>query len=494
MDFVYGSVVTINKADRKVMEETLQTINNILSDYILIVILLVAAVWFTIATRGVQFTMFPEMCRLLVKSGLKDSDVPAGEIRRGKEAVSSFQAFMVSIASRVGTGNLAGVATAIALGGPGAIFWMWVIALLGAATAFVESTLAQLYKIRGKDSSFVGGPAYYILRGLGKKWWAITFAVLITLTFGLAYNTVQANTIAMAFENTFSVSPLWTAIGLTLLTAIIICGGLKSVANVSSVIVPVMAIGYIALAIVIIVVNIDRLPDVFRLIFANAFNIHSAVGGGLGMSIIMGIKRGLFSNEAGEGSAPNVAATAVVSHPVKQGLIQALGVFTDTILICSCTAFIILISGIYGSPGQADGIVLTQQAIDLGLGHAGPGAIFVSIAIFFFAFTSIVANYYYGETNLNFIRRSRLLIYFYRVIVALMVWIGSLSSLQLVWGLSDLTMALMTFCNVAAIALLGKYAVRCLNDYRRQLREGRDPIYRSSTIPEISSITTAWDD
>lgn len=474
------------------METVLGTLNDIISDYLLIIILLAAAIYFTIATKGVQFAMFPEMCRLLLRSGIRDSDVATSKIGKKKEAVSSFQAFMVSIASRVGTGNLAGVATAIALGGPGAVFWMWVIALLGSASAFVESTLAQLYKIRGESSAFVGGPAYYIQRGIGKRWWAVTFAILITLTFGLAFNTVQANTISMAFENTFSIPPIWTAIGLVILTTIIIFGGLKSVAKVSSVIVPVMAIGYIVLAIVIICINIDRLPGVIAMIFQDAFNPSSALGGTLGMAVIMGIKRGLFSNEAGEGSAPNVAATAVVSHPVKQGLIQALGVFTDTLLICSCTAFIILTSGVYGSAGQADGIVLTQQAIDAGLGRSGPGAIYVSIAIFFFAFTSVVANYYYGETNLNFIRRSKTLIFIYRIIVALMVGIGSLSTLNLVWGLADITMALMTFCNVAAIAVLGKYAVRCLKDYRKQLRQGKDPVYHSSTIPEISSVTDCW--
>ena len=475
------------------MEGFLEIINDIVANYILIAVLLVAAVYFTIATRGVQFTLFGEMWRLLIRSGLKDSDVGKGELEPTKKPVSSFQAFMVSIASRVGTGNLAGVATAIAMGGPGAVFWMWAIALLGSATAFVESTLAQLYKVRGEGSEFVGGPAYYIMRGIGKKWWAVTFAILITMTFGLAYNSVQANTISMAFENTFSIPPIWTAVGLALLTSIVIWGGLQSIAKVSSVVVPVMAIGYIILAVVIIGLNIDKLPGVIALIFEEAFTPSSALGGGIGMAIVMGIKRGLFSNEAGEGSAPNVAATAVISHPVKQGLIQALGVFTDTLLICSCTAFIILLSGIYELPNHSDGIVMTQEAIDTGIGRNGPGAIYVSIAIFFFAFTSVVANYYYGETNLLFIKKSRSLIALYRIAVAVMVWIGSLSTLGLVWGLADLTMALMTFCNIAAIAVLGKYAFRCLNDYRRQLKEGRDPVYRSSTIPEISDITTCWD-
>lgn len=461
----------------------LDAINDVLSNYVLVVLLLAAAIIFTIATRGVQFRMVGEMFRALVCSGRVQAHTHAD----GKH-ISSFQAFMVSIASRVGTGNLAGVATAIAIGGPGAVFWMWVIAILGAATAFVESTLAQLFKVRG-EHSFLGGPAYYIQRGIGKRWWAVTFAVLITVTFGLAFNSVQSNTIAKAFEQSFGIQPLYTGLALAALSVAIISGGIQRIARFSQWAVPFMAIAYIILAVVVVALNIGRIPEIFAMIVENAFGAGQVAGGGLGVAVIMGIKRGLFSNEAGEGSTPNAAATASVSHPVKQGLVQALGVYTDTLLICSCTAFIILCSGVYGS--GADGIVLTQASIDEQI-PGRFGSVFVSVAIFFFAFTSIVANYYYGEANIAFIGRSRSAIAVYRIMVGGMVLLGSVSSLGFVWGLADVTMALMTICNLAALAVLGKYAVRCMKDYAAQRRAGADPFYRASTIPEIASRTQCW--
>lgn len=475
----------VNPITDKTMEQIITAVGAFLSDYVLIAVLLPAAVYFTWVTRGVQFTMVGRMLRLLFKSGDKLKD--KGE----HHSVSSFQAFAVSIASRVGTGNLAGVATAIAVGGPGAVFWMWVIALLGASSAFVESTLAQLFKVRGRQS-FMGGPAYYIQKGIGSRLWAVTFAVLITVTFGLAFNSVQANTISQAFSNTFDIDACLTGTVITALTLAIIWGGITSIARFSEIIVPVMAIAYIILALVVIAMNITSFPHVMSLIVNNAFGLDQAFGGGMGMAVIMGIKRGLFSNEAGEGSAPNVAATASVSHPVKQGLIQAFGVFTDTLLICTATAFIILCSGVYSM--DHDGIILTQKSIDTALGVEGPGSIFVSVAIFFFAFTSIVANYYYGETNIRFIIDSQPLVNIYRLAVGAMVYIGSVSSLGFVWGFADITMALMTLCNLAAILFLGRYAVRCLNDYRSQLHRGLDPVYHSSTIPEIASQTECWDE
>lgn len=311
-------------------------INDLLWGYLLIAALLCCAVWFTLRTRGVQFRMLREMIRVLGES--------PGSAPRGERHISSFQAFAVSLASRVGTGNLAGVATAIVIGGPGAVFWMWIIALLGAASAFVESTLAQLYKRHGKDS-YIGGPAYYMQYGLGKRWMGVLFAVLICVTFGFAFNSVQSNTICAAWERAFGLDPLWVGVALTLFTAGIIFGGIHRIARVSSVIVPVMALGYIILALGIVLWNIGRLPEVLHLILSEAFGWNQALGGGIGAALMQGIKRGLFSNEAGMGSAPNVAATAHVSHPVKQGLIQTLGVFTDTLLICTCTAFIILFGG-----------------------------------------------------------------------------------------------------------------------------------------------------
>ncbi len=470
------------------LESFLAAVNSLLADHCLIVLLLAVALWFTWATRGVQFRMAGEMLRLLALSGKKHEGQQTGK------GISSFQAFAVSIASRVGTGNLAGVAIAIAVGGPGAVFWMWIIALLGAATAFIESTLAQLYKVRGEDG-YLGGPAFYILKGTGKRWWAVTFAVLITLTFGLAFNSVQSNTISLAFEGWVGVPRQVTAIVLTAATLLIVCGGIRSIARFSQIVVPVMAIGYILVALAIIIVNIAEVPRILALIVEDAFGLRQAGGGAFGMALVWGIKRGLFSNEAGEGSTPCAAAAAAVSHPAKQGLIQALGVFTDTLVICSATAFIILCSGVWSAAGSADGIVLTQQAVEAGMaqmGLRGAGSALVTVAVFFFAFTSIIANYYYGESNLRFILDNDWLIRAYRLAVGAMVWIGAVASLGVVWSFADVTMALMTICNLAALAVLGHQAVLCLRDYQRQRAMGVDPHYRSSTIPEIADKTECW--
>ena len=471
------------------LDDVVAAVSGVLSDYVLVAVLLAVSVYFTVLTGGVQFRMIGEMVKLLLHSGKKDErNIPGREPQHGH--ISAFQAFALSIASRVGTGNLAGVATAIAIGGPGAVFWMWVIAIVGAASAFVESTLAQLFKVRG-PKSYMGGPAYYIYKGLHKRWWAVTFAVLITLTFGLAFNSVQSNTISDALDSAFGVPRVWTAVILAVMTLVIIWGGVQRVSRFSEIVVPVMAVAYIILALVIVGMNIGRIPEIFLTIVENAFGMREAAGGTFGAALSMGIKRGLFSNEAGEGSTPNAAATATVSHPVKQGLIQALGVYTDTLIVCSATAFIILCSGIYET--GHDGIVLTQHAIDHEFGGGNLGRIFVSIAIFFFAFTSIIANYYYGETNLRFIADSALLINLYRLVVGGIVWVGAIASLDVVWGFADITMALMTLCNLAAIVMLGKYDVRLLQDYRGQLRLGQDPVYHSATIPEIADETECWE-
>lgn len=465
--------------------EILNTVNDILWTYILIAVLLAAAVWFTIRTRGVQFRMFMEMLRLLCSSGKREN--ADGADRR--HSVSSFQAFAVSIASRVGTGNLAGVATAIAVGGPGAVFWMWVIALLGASSAFVESTLAQLFKTKASDS-FRGGPAYYIQKGMGKRWFAIVFALLISLTFGLAFNSVQANTITAALDKSFGLPVYPVGVGLAVMTAVVIWGGIHRISRFSEIAVPVMAGLYILLAIVILVMSAGKIPYVLQAIVTDAFSGDSVVGGGLGMTIMMGVKRGLFSNEAGEGSAPNVAATAAVSHPVKQGLIQTFAVFTDTLLICTCTAIIILCSGVYTS-GES-GIRLTQLSLESEIGATGSA--FVSVAVFFFAFTSIVSNYYYGETNLRFIKDSDTAVNVYKFAVSAMVFTGAVTSLDLAWGLADIFMGLMTLVNLTALAFLWKYAVILLKDYEQQKRLGRNHVYRRSTIPKIASETECWPD
>ena len=487
------------------MNEWITIINDVLWSYVLMVALVGCGLWFTWRTRFVQFRMVGEMLRLLTDSAVstveeqvKEATSDDDRLGKGKKRhISSFQAFAVSVATRVGTGNLAGVATAIAIGGPGAVFWMWVIALVGSATAFVESTLAQLYKQKHKDS-FIGGPAYYIQRGLKQRWMAILFAVLITLQFGLSNNSIQANTICGAMQEAFGWSPLWVGIALAATALFIIFGGIHRIAQVSSVLVPVMAVGYMVLAIAVIVMNLQLVPHVMKVIVLNAFGVSQIVGGGLGAAMMNGIKRGLFSNEAGEGSAPNVAATATTSHPVKQGLIQALGVFTDTLLVCSCTAFIILISGLYQVP-ELNGIALTQSALQSEVGSVGP--MFIAVAILLFAFSSIIGNYYYGEANIRFItvRRSRFVVNssltIYRICSGgLMVIFGAMASFELVWNIVDFFMALLTACNLVAIVLLGRYAFRLLDDYRQQKRQGiKEPVFHRSQLPEIADELDCWE-
>ena len=472
------------------MNNLITQINDAIWTYVLIGVLVLCGLWFTWKTKGVQFRMIGEMFRLLADSATSGTD-NLDDSNKNHRHVSSFQAFAVSVATRVGTGNLAGVATAIAIGGPGAIFWMWVIALLGSATAFVESTLAQLFKQRHKDS-FIGGPAYYIRKGLHQEWMAILFAILITITFGLSYNSIQSNTICGAMHEAFGWNPLVVGIALSVLALVIVFGGIHRIAKVSSVLVPLMAIGYFLLAVVIVVMNIEHIPYVLKVIVTDAFGLEQGVGGALGATIMNGVKRGLFSNEAGEGSAPNVAATATVSHPVKQGLIQTLGVFTDTLLVCSCTAFVILISGLYNVP-ELNGIALTQAALGSEIGAAGP--MFIAVAIFLFAFSSIIGNYYYGEANIRFMTSNTTVLIVYRVFSGgVVVMFGAMASLEMVWNLGDLCMALLTACNLVAIITLGKYVFRLLADYRQQKRNGiKEPTFHRSQLPEIERDIECWE-
>ena len=457
----------------EILQNIINAVNDVLWTYILIAMLIGCAVYFTWRTRFVQFRNLREMLRLLTESAPKSND--------GKRQVSSFQAFAVSIASRVGTGNLAGVATAIAVGGAGAVFWMWVIALLGSVNAFVESTLAQLYKRKDKDS-FIGGPAYYMQYGLGKRWMGVLFAVLIAITFGFAFNSVQSNTICAAWEHAFGIDHTWMGIALTATTLIIIFGGIHRIAAVSSWLVPIMAVGYIILALGVVIYNIAEIPAVLGYIFRSAFGWEQALGGGMGAAVMQGIKRGLFSNEAGMGSAPNVAATASVSHPVKQGFIQALGVFTDTLVICTCTAFIILVSN-PSSDASLSGIQLTQAAFTEQIGSLG--AVFVAVAILLFAFSSIIGNYYYGESNIRFISRRPIYLWIYRVLVGAMVMCGAMMSLDLAWSFADVTMGLMTICNLIAIVLLSRQVLWLLRDYTTKKRQGiSSPAFRKEEMPE----------
>ncbi len=459
------------------------SLNDWLWGNILVAALVCCGLWFTWRTRFVQFRMIGEMIRLL-----GDSVAPS---EKGKRHISSFEAFAVSVATRVGTGNMAGVATAITIGGPGAVFWMWVMALMGSATAFVESTLGQLFKLHHEDS-FVGGPAYYIQRGLHCRWMSVLFAVLITITFGLSYNSIQSNTICGALQESFGWSPLWVGVVLSIVGLTIVFGGIKRIARVSSILVPVMAIGYFLLAVFIIIMNLHLIPHVLKTIVTSAFGLEQVAGGGLGATMMIGIKRGLFSNEAGEGSAPNVAATASVSHPVKQGLIQALGVFTDTLMVCSCTAFIILICGLHQST-DLNGIVLTQASVEAVIGSFG--SVFIAIAILLFAFSSIIGNYYYGEANIRFLTNNKMTITVYRIFSAgVVVIFGALSTLELVWSVGDLFMALLTACNLVAIVALGRYVFRLLDDYRQQKRQGiKNPTFHRHQIPELEADLDCWE-
>ncbi|MCA1029599.1 alanine:cation symporter family protein [Bacillus timonensis] len=454
--------------------------NNVLWTYVIIGGLLGLGVYFTIRTKFVQFRLIGEMVRLLSDKAMVTAD--------GKKGISSFQSFCIGAATRIGTGNLAGVAVALALGGPGAVFWMWIVALLGGATSFVESTLAQVYKVKDKDG-FKGGPAYYMEKALNARWLGILFAVFIAISFGLIFNAVQSNTISFAFENAFGMNRTLVGAIIVGLTAVVIFGGVHRIAKVSQVIVPVMAVFYLLIGLFVMVTNLSEIPAAFMLIVKSAFGLEQAVGGGVGAAIMMGVKRGLFSNEAGMGSAPNAAATAVVSHPAKQGLIQTLGVFIDTLFVCSATAFIILLGDSYGKT-DLNGIELLQASLS---SHVGSWAsIFVAISIFLFAFSSIIGSYYYGETNIEYIKSNKSVLFGYRLVALGMVMFGSMASLQIVWDLADLSMAFMVVINLVAILLLGKIAFKVLDNYVSQLKAGKDPVFYSDSIEGLKNVES-WD-
>ncbi|TES55871.1 sodium:alanine symporter family protein [Halalkalibacterium halodurans] len=460
------------------LEKIIEHGNNFLWSYLLIALLVGLGVFFTIRTKFAQITNIKEMFHLM-KESPSTSD--------GKKRVSSFGAFCISAASRIGTGNLAGVAIAITLGGPGAIFWMWVVAIFGSVLSFIESTLAQVYKVKDKNG-FKGGPAYYMEKALGQRWLGITFAILITFCFGLTFNSVQANTISAAFEEAFGFNSAVIGVVLAVVVGFVIFGGVKRIAKVSQVVVPVMAGFYLLLAAYVVIFNIGEVPAVFQLIVSSAFGLEQAIGGGIGAAIMNGVKRGLFSNEAGMGSAPVAAATADVSHPAKQGFIQTLGVFVDTLLICSATAFIILLAG---TPDEGlSGIQITQAALS---SHVGSWATyFVAFAILLFCFSSIIGNYYYGESNLEYIKENKSVIFLFRLAVLGMIIYGSVESLATVWDLADLFMALMALVNLVALALIGKVSLAVLQDYLKQKKEGKDPVFYSSNIEGLKH-TECWE-
>lgn len=459
------------------MNVALGHISDFLYTYVLVGLLMAAGVYFTIRTRAVQFRLFGNMISTIMKSRTVEG-----------EGISSFQAFAVGIASRVGTGNIVGVAIALTVGGPGAIFWMWVVALLGMATAFVESTLAQMFKVRGSDGSFRGGPAYYIHKGLGSRTWGVVFAVLLVFTFGFAFNMVQANTIANVFGSAFSLPTWGTALVLVGLCAPIILGGIRPVARATEIIAPLMALVYVLTAVVIILLNLTEIPTVFAMIFEDAFGFWSAAGGltgGMSAALMNGVKRGLFSNEAGMGSAPNAAATATISHPAQQGLIQSLGVFVDTIVVCSATAFICIVGGVFqaGVTDSNAAATLTQDSIVNQLG--GWATIPVALIVFVFAYSSILGNFTYAEVNMDFIQgigKSNMVL---RVLVVVAVAAGSMWAFTTVWALADIAMGGMALVNLVAIFIMGGWAFSALRDYEGQcadVKSGKAKDYMFSGV------------
>ncbi len=459
-------------------------IQEVLWSYLILILLIGCSLYFTVRLRFVQFRYFGEMVRQLFSSNKNDSN----DAQTGHRNVSSFQAFAISLASRVGTGNLAGVASAIAVGGPGAVFWMWVMALLAAATAFMEATLAQLFKRKGEDS-FYGGPAYYMQYGLHSRWLGILFGVGIIITFGIGNQLIQSRTICDAVSVAFGVKSSMIAAVLMALTITVIFGGVRRIGRFSAIIVPFMAVGYLLLSLYIVVVNIQHVPAMLALIVKSAFGLQQAAGGILGAAVMQGVKRGLFSNEAGEGSAPHAAATASITHPVKQGLLQSMGVFVDTLLICTCTAFVILLSGLYDS-GE-DGSILTGSAMEFHLG--GFGRWYLTASVFLFAFSTIIGNYFYGESNMRFITHRRWPIHVFRIVTSVIVFFGGFVTLQQAWSLIDLLMAVIVYLNLTAVLLLARHVYRLLDDYTLQHREGRNPTFHRSQLPEIKDDIECWE-
>ena len=449
--------------------------------YIVLAMLVGCSLYFTVRLGFVQFRYLGEMLRQLKNSGVVGQTDPS----QRKHTVNSFQAFAISLASRVGTGNLAGVASAIAVGGPGAVFWMWVMALLASATAFMEATLAQLFKRRGEDS-FYGGPAYYMLHGLRSRWMAILFGVGIIVTFGMANQMIQSRTICDATTAALGWNEVGVALALMAMTMAVIFGGVHRISRFSAVVVPMMAVGYLILSIYILLANIQQVPAMLALIVKSAFGLQQAGGAVVGVAVMQGVKRGLFSNEAGEGSAPHAAATATISHPVKQGLLQSLGVLVDTLVICTCTAFVILLSGLYDN-GE-DGSILTGSAMQLHLGAFGRW--YLTTIVFLFAFSTIIGNYFYGESNIRFITRRRWPIQAFRIVSALTVLLGGLVTLSQAWSVIDLMMAVIVVINLVAVLRLAKYVYRLKDDYFRQRLEGRNPEFYREQLPELD--LDAW--
>ena len=463
------------KGQNNMLNNILTRVNDFMYTYPLLILLVGAGVYFTVRTRFVQGRLLGEAFRVLLEKA---------EVKDGKKQVSSFQALMISTASRVGTGNIAGIATAIAAGGPGAVFWMWVMAVIGSASAFIESTLAQVYKVKdGKD--FRGGPSYYMEKALGKRYLGIIFSVLLIICFAYGFNGLQSFNMSSSLEYYIpgyadSVYPAVIGAVLAAATAFVIFGGVHRIGFITSVIVPVMAGGYLLMGLATMVMNAGRIPEVFALIFREAFDGRAIFGGFAGSAVVIGIKRGLFSNEAGMGSAPNASASAAVSHPAKQGLVQVLSVFIDTLLICSATAMMLLLSGVEGKSGVLDGIPYVQQAISANVGTWGIH--FITFSIFTFAFSSLVGNYYYAESNIKFIKDDKRLLFVFRVSCLLAVFLGAQADFSVIWNVADITMGGMAVLNIVVILLLGGTAVKVLRDYEEQKKRGVEPVFRAEEL------------
>ena len=467
------------------LNNILTSVNDFMYTYPLLILLVGAGVYFTVRTRFVQGRLLGEAFRVLLERA---------EVKDGKKQVSSFQSLMISTASRVGTGNIAGIATAIAAGGPGAVFWMWVMAVIGSASAFIESTLAQVYKVKdGKD--FRGGPSYYMEKALGKRYLGIIFSILLIICFAYGFNGLQSFNMSSSLEYYIpgyadSIYPAVIGAVLAAATAFVIFGGVHRIGFITSVIVPVMAGGYLIMGLATMVMNAERIPEVFALIFREAFDGRAIFGGFAGSAVVIGIKRGLFSNEAGMGSAPNASASAAVSHPAKQGLVQVLSVFIDTLLICSATAMMLLLSGVEGKSGVLDGIPFVQQAISANVGTWGIH--FITFSIFTFAFSSLVGNYYYAESNIKFIKDDKRLLFVFRVSCLLAVFFGAQADFSVIWNVADITMGGMAVLNILVILVLGGTAVKVLRDYEEQKKKGVEPVFRAEKLGIRN--TECWDD
>lgn len=470
------------------MEVVIGNLNSIVWSSALIYLCLGAGLYFSLRTRFLQVRFFNHMLSLM-KEG-----------KSSAAGVSSFQALAMSLSGRVGTGNIAGVATAIAMGGPGAVFWMWVVAFLGAATAYIEATLAQIYKEKDANGLYRGGPAYFIEKAMGQNWYAWLFAVTTIVAMGFCLPGIQANSIVLASSNAWDIPPLMTALAIAAGIALIVFGGVKRIARFAQLVVPFMAIAYILIALLVMAVNIELLPDVMKLIVRSAFGLEAGYGAIIGMAVQWGVKRGIYSNEAGQGSSPHAAAAAEVSHPVKQGLVQAFSVYVDTLLVCTATAFMILLTGLYnvqdpqggflfqGLAGTEAGPAYVQSAFDTILPGFGPG--FLAVSLFFFAFTTIVAYYYIAETNVMYVNRHNhrpWLVLVLKFLVLASVMYGGLQSADVAWALGDLGVGIMAWLNIVAIIILQKPALIALKDYDAQYEQGLDPQFE----PEKLGITGA---